>query len=232
MSEGEWLICSDPTRMLKFVGANCSTRKFRLLGCGLARQIWHLLTDERSRAAVEISERYADGLAEKAELDAAIALAMVVADGAYSGSAAPDAAAYATSTAVDTAAALSVQAMALALSTSADAVACAVAETTPDKEYDKKCEAARTAHCSAQCCLLRDMFGPLPFRRVTLQGLTPVVTTLAGSIYAEGAWDRLPILGDSLEEAGCTDVEILGHCRAATSHVRGCWVVDLVLGKE
>jgi hypothetical protein len=46
------------------------------------------------------------------------------------------------------------------------------------------------------------------------------------------ALDRLPILADALEEAGCTDADILAHCRGPGPHVRGCWVVDLLLGKE
>jgi hypothetical protein len=58
------------------------------------------------------------------------------------------------------------------------------------------------------------------------------VTALAKAIYGERAFDRLPILADALEEAGCTNAELLGHCRQPGVHVRGCWVVDLVLGKE
>ena len=42
---------------------------------------------------------------------------------------------------------------------------------------------------------------------------------------------RLAVLGDALEDAGCTDADILKHCRGSGPHVRGCWVVDLLLGK-
>ena len=61
---------------------------------------------------------------------------------------------------------------------------------------------------------------------------TATVTSLALAIYEERAFDRLPILADALEDAGCTNADILGHCRGGGEHVRGCWVVDLVLGKE
>jgi hypothetical protein len=55
---------------------------------------------------------------------------------------------------------------------------------------------------------------------------------LAQAIYDEGAFDRLPVLADALEETGCTNADILGHCRGPGPHVRGCWVVDLLLGKK
>jgi hypothetical protein len=58
------------------------------------------------------------------------------------------------------------------------------------------------------------------------------VVALAAAIRAEGAFDRLPILADALEEAGCDNADILSHCRDSGVHVRGCWVVDLILGKE
>jgi hypothetical protein len=87
--------------------------------------------------------------------------------------------------------------------------------------------------CRAQSDLLREVFGN-PFRPVmidnSLRGIT--LTHIAAGIYTDCAFDRLPILADALEEAGCTDAEILSHCRQPGEHVRGCWVVDLILGKE
>ena len=73
-----------------------------------------------------------------------------------------------------------------------------------------------------------------PFRPVTLlpEWRTSTVLALAEGIYAERAFDRLPILADALEEAGCDHADMLNHCRGPGAHVRGCWVVDLVLGKE
>jgi hypothetical protein len=79
--------------------------------------------------------------------------------------------------------------------------------------------------------LIREVFGN-PFRRIRVNPawLTSTVTELARGIYEEGAFDRLPILADALQDAGCEDADILDHCRSAGPHVRGCWVVDLVLG--
>ena len=58
------------------------------------------------------------------------------------------------------------------------------------------------------------------------------IRKLAQSIYDARAFDRLPLLADALEDAGCTDADILSHCRTPGEHVRGCWVVDLLLGKS
>ncbi len=73
-----------------------------------------------------------------------------------------------------------------------------------------------------------------PFRPVLAESawLTPKVVAIASAIYADRAFDRMPILADALEEAGCTNADVLLHCRGDGPHVRGCWVVDLVLGKE
>jgi hypothetical protein len=54
---------------------------------------------------------------------------------------------------------------------------------------------------------------------------------LAQAIDDERAFDRLPILADALEDAGCTDADLLNHCRGPGLHVMGCWVVDMLLGK-
>jgi hypothetical protein len=84
-----------------------------------------------------------------------------------------------------------------------------------------------------QIALLRDLFGN-PFRPVALEPawLTSDVLALARGIYEEKAFDRMPILADALQDAGCDNDTVLAHCRGtAPTHVRGCWVLDLVLGK-
>ncbi len=75
---------------------------------------------------------------------------------------------------------------------------------------------------------------PNPFRPVALDHdwRTPAVLALATGVYADRAWDRLPILADALEDAGCTDPDIIGHLRGPGPHARGCWVVDQLLGKS
>jgi hypothetical protein len=58
------------------------------------------------------------------------------------------------------------------------------------------------------------------------------VLKVAQVIYDERRFELLPVLADALEEAGCSGEEIIGHCRSAGPHARGCWVVDALLGKE
>jgi len=90
---------------------------------------------------------------------------------------------------------------------------------------------------SKQCSHLRDLFGPLPFRPISLQRAIlhwkdATIPKIVKAIYDDRTFDRLPALADALDQAGCTNTDILAHCRQAGEHVRGCWVLDLILGKQ
>ena len=89
-----------------------------------------------------------------------------------------------------------------------------------------------SAERSRQARVLRCIFGN-PFRPVAADPswLTSSVVALTNAIYFGRAFDRLPVLADALEEAGCNHPDVLSHCRGEGVHDRGCWVVDLVLGK-
>lgn len=247
----------------------CTDRKLRLFACACCRH-WQLPTDDTpcpqcngtgrrhigsgfiddcgccdggrinlQMAAVEVAERYADGKATREELDKAaigngvcLPIARVLAE-SFAGA----------------------------------------NRTFWNKDF--------IPH--AQAAILRDIFGN-PFRPVALMLeepvdvfaaidvlgcelrrntgadylprsiLTPTVRELAQGIYDERAFERMPILGDALEDAGCDNEDILAHCRGEERcytnlhggevygakvwhplrglHVRGCWALDLVLGKE
>lgn len=78
--------------------------------------------------------------------------------------------------------------------------------------------------------LAREVFGPLRKQRLLVRWRTETVRLLADGIQADRAFDRLPILTDALEEAGCDNAELLAHCRGSGPHVPGCWALDLVRG--
>ncbi|MDY3558189.1 hypothetical protein R5W23_001239 [Gemmata sp. JC673] len=102
-----------------------------------------------------------------------------------------------------------------------------VVEILIDQDWDN----TRRLKRMAEVC--RDVFGN-PFRPVSLsqEWRTEVAAGLAHHAYRSRRFSAMPILADVLQDAGCEDEQILEHCRGSGPHVRGCWVVDLVLGKE
>ncbi len=103
----------------------------------------------------------------------------------------------------------------------------ATADRTLGKEDSQRDESRK-----AQCGLLRDIFGN-PFHPVTFapEWRTDTVRALAAQMYESRDFGAMPILADALQDAGCDNTEILDHCRGEGPHVRGCWVVDLLLDK-
>ena len=240
MTENEWLEGSDPEEML--VGLTefqPSDRKVRLFMCACCRLIWQLFSDDRCRKAVEVAERYADGLASEDERQEADEAAATAADDGEEGEDLP----YFDRLALEgcgNAASLALSANEGESTTSeAQLVAewTVFAATGSKALDDQKQEAKRLAMFGelvrSQCDLLRDTFGN-PFRPVTIDRSlqTPAVVKLAQQIYDQRAFDRLPKLADALKKAGCDNQELLAHCREKGLHERGCWVVDLLLGKE
>ena len=192
MTEAEWLACTDPNKMLDFLpSSRWGSRKQRLFGCITCRRLWwKLLTDDRSRRAVEIAELYADGLASEFELRAACEEAWQACNGHQLGTA-----------------------PVVAFATTGEAASPFV---STDEQQRRQ-----------QCNWFRDIFGN-PFR--PLPPRPEAIAPLAEQIYA-GAWDKMPLLGKRLQEHGywsegehCLDPNI--------HHVKGCWVVDWVTGRD
>jgi hypothetical protein len=193
---------------------------------------------------VNIAERYADGLASELERQAASAAVPAcysygdedptdpnnidafgtetVANTLFGDNDCPPIRTYATTCAI-AAARASANTAAYAASASMTGNQDA-ASTVADQVYE--------AESRQRSALVRDIFGN-PFYLVTVNPtwLTVGVVHLARQIYDERLFERLPILADALEREGCTDPVILDHCRKAGEHVRGCWVVDLLLEK-
>jgi hypothetical protein len=232
MTEKNWLASVELMPMLKFLRAKAGTRTVRLFAVACCRRIWHLLTDDpsddQSRQAVEVAELAADGGAtpeQSRAVDpssrAAIAVTTCV---AFAGVGPLN---------------NWVNRLALVAEDAAIAAADAALGGTHREVDAAAWEAAFDAELAAQCALLRDICGN-PFRPVPVSPgwQTPQVVALAQAAYDQrelpaGTLDQacLAVLADALEEAGCTDLTILGHLRGPGPHVRGCWAVDLILGK-
>jgi hypothetical protein len=230
MTEVDWLDCHDPDHMLNYLSGTANDRKLRLSAVAACRRVWHLLPDERIRRAVEVTEQFIDGTANEQELRAAVWEARL-AVGRRSmedwQSFATESASRVVSTAKLAASVMMVsEALRLARTARAVAAQAAGAEAPAAEENER----------GLQCNLLRDVFGN-PFHAATidrswLRWREGVVPNLAQVIYNEHRFRDLPILADALEEAGCDDEHLLGHCRDPGEHARGCWAVDLVLGKN
>jgi hypothetical protein len=220
MTRKKWLACTDPEPMLEFLRPRASGRKLRLFAVACCRRILPLMTDERSRQAVEVAERYADELADEEQLEEAYVAASAEED---SESRAMAAAAFVVACDDDQAARFA-----------PEWAAYAADEANPSPRPRKaRWGTAGTAERAAQVELLRCVFGD-PFRPVTLNPswVTPAVTGLAETIYQERDFDLLLVLADALEEAGCDNTEVLNHCRGNHSHARGCWIVDLLRARN
>jgi hypothetical protein len=211
MTEEEWLACTNPTPMLELFrrgdAARMSVRKRRLFACACCRRIQGLL-DREGVARVEAAERFAD---DPGGHDGLVALG----DAAAAAAGAPRAAALAACRNDNFA----------TVRFAAHQAVFAVVESFHDPAW--------ASEKKEQADLLREIAGN-PFRQFVVdpRWLTTTAVGLARSIYEERAFDRLPILADALEDAGCDGPELLSHCRGDGPHVRGCWAVDLMLGKE
>jgi hypothetical protein len=231
MTEAEWFDSGDPAAMLEFLRGKASQRKLRLFATACCRRIRHLVTNEHLRQPAEEAERFADGLATRAELDT---FRLRAADACtYTGIRAPRADEFASFAVIDTAVPEAQIAAISASSLAVSAAACAAGDSAPEAEYDAVSDQTRVIECAAQCELLRDIIGN-PFRAPVRKSgwMTAAVTTLARVIYEERRFEDLPILADALQDAGCDNADVLAHCRGPGPHVRGCWVIDLLLGRQ
>jgi len=213
MTEAEWLACTDPTPMLKYLSSRASKRKLRLFACACCWSLRSVFPTQAYHEMVETTECFAEGISTKAELDQKY---RAVAKHSNS-------------------------MVAMSVCGVADASASYAASKTAQRAREvAKAVGLQGVTRKSQASLLRDIFGN-PFRPVALDPAwrTPTATALATAAYEErslsaGTLDpaRLAVLADALDDAGCTEAAILDHCRSPGPHVRGCFAVDLILGKE
>lgn len=223
MSETDWLRSRDPATMLDFLADRASERKLRLFAVACCYRVKKHAGDDAVRGAIEASERYADGFMSYEDftavqktlrrshplmLDSAIAAARSCSQQALT---AASIAAWEPILEVDQMRGLSPD----------FEVAAAIAHRT------------RTAESKSQAALLREIFGN-PFRSLAIRPvwLTPEVVAIARRIYQERTFSEVFRLAQALENSGCNDRLMIGHCQASLDHVRGCWLLDSLLGRE
>jgi hypothetical protein len=224
MTEAEWVASDDPGAILialKDGAPDTSPRKLRLFAVACGRHASEWMTDPRSLTAIETSERYADGLVGRKKLAAARRDAFAASKALGADRIGEHAAIVALNISYESDG-----------SRSAFDLARSSADCASSLWYHASGPAAEPFARRTQADFLRDIFGN-PLHPVPLDPAwrTTAVLGLADAIYAERAFDRLPILADALEDAGCENADLLAHCRGPGPHVRGCWAVDLILGK-
>jgi hypothetical protein len=236
VTESEWLAATDPAQMLALLQGKAPKRKELLFGVACCRRVAHLFegrrfwtVDEDEGPYLPRPSEFIEATERAAEQPAPLRFGEYGDDCPEDGFSDEGHATYAADAALYAANAERASAYA-ALAAAADS------EGLGDEYQPTEVISALPAYAAeraAQSELLRDIIGN-PFRPVAAdpRWLTAAVVGLARAIDAERAFDRLPILADALEEAGCDDADVLAHCRSDGPHARGCWVVDLLLGKS
>jgi hypothetical protein len=205
-SEADWLACTDMWGLLLFACRTLSARKRLLLTCACLRRR-KLIKFKRYLRAVEVGERFADGLVARAAVDEEVKRLRslwhehVKRHGTRSWVRQPSGVHF-------------------------------VHTVVEGLEHDLVMFRMRSEH--GDHVVLHDLYGN-PFRPATkppagLDGNDSTVRRVAQTIYDERRFDEMPVLADSLEDAGCTDEQLLSHCRQRRhGHWAGCWALDLLL---
>jgi len=218
MNRTEWESCNDPMVMLHWLRGRGSDRKFRLFACACVRRIELVLKYLGLDGDAEVvnAEQQADGLTAELEVP-------------YRG----------LWTATDAQRVLARDLLECLADEPAWSTASVVVSTIrhllPTRRGDASITAATaeiTGDGRGQADILRDLFGHLFHdspRWMAELARSDEVERLAAAIYKERSFAEIPVLGDALEDAGCTDAAVLEHCRTFGEHYRGCWVVDAIL---
>jgi hypothetical protein len=248
MTESEWFACTEPTPMLEFLEDKVSNRKLRLLACAVVRHvpfsrdgmtIWELLPrcewfrspefpGVDCHSVIETAERMADGEASEGEWKASVRHTGYInyrAEPEAWGDVPGSHLRYALTDAVQR-----------AVSYTANKDSVFLCRYFLDFFHYLRRHDNLVIHTKFErrvCGIIRDAIGN-PFQPPTIDPswLTDGTIPISEFIYKEQAFDRMPILGDVLENAGCDNDLILSHCRSQSRHARGCWVVDAILGKS
>jgi len=227
MTEQEWLECDNPLPMLEFLRAKVAERRLVQFSYACCQRVAHLLQEKSAQQALAAVKRCAEGTIKPGTARRFLRRASTSRKARVK----PHGPEWFANLSVESIVAAG---QSVRPDQCCHFVATTIAVAAGHLYGSELWMRTRNTESSLHCDLLRDIVGPLPFRQVGLNPtwLTPTVISLAKGIYDDRAFDRLPILADALEDAGCTNADILNHCRQPGEHVRGCWCVDLLLGKN
>ena len=233
--------------MIEFLRRTASQRKIRLFAVACCRRVWSSLEHTEFRDAVQMAESFADGLVDQDGMLQAYKKAHAIFVTLHGKDNGPGAA-------------LTTSGLPSPPKSVWQRIADALDDPWWEDEFDRGdplapalVTARHAARAAAdlqgrkaaaydlsviaehreQTALIHCLFGN-PFRPRPGSGdwLTGEVRALADGIYAERAFGRMALLADAVEAAGCTSSDLIEHCRSAQEHARGCWVVDLLLGRD
>ena len=215
MTEAEWLACDDPALGLRWKGDGFSDRKLRLFACACVRGAYPLIQLDAFREAVELAEALSEGCADEEARAAQETRCLGLHPRKRKR--------------WDRAS----QAATLCLSS------CPRKASEEGSYWAGAAQAGTTTGAvwlavrEHQARLQRDIFGN-PYRPAAFfsEWRTDTAVAIARGMYESRDFSTMPILADALQDAGCDNDDILNHCRSEGIHVRGCWLADLVLGKE
>jgi hypothetical protein len=212
MTEQQWLECTNPTPMLEFLKGKASDRKLKLFAVACCRRAGALL--EHDHKTLATAEDHADGILGDEDLLYAWWDACEAND--------------------------EVRRLQEIRDSILGAAFGVVWVNETDDLFDAVLRLCHAGRLPVERTLLvepvQDIFGN-PFHSITtnptwLTWNDGMVRKIVQAIYDERAFDRMPIVADALTDAGCDNADILNHCRNEGPHVKGCWVIDLLLGKS
>jgi hypothetical protein len=222
ITEMQWLAAGTLHDLDLLGSAPRQYRRWRLFAVACCRRAMGSAPDTRFEVLAEAAERFADGGISWEEMKA-VRRALTAVRRELGEEFGPDEAKHSVVNALDCATAKTPYD---ALGAAQKAQYAFAAASRP--EFSAACAMEE----QEQLALARDIFGN-PFRPIAFDYSRRTADALgvARAAYEDRASDRLPLLADALMDAGCTEEQVIAHCRGPGPHVRGCWVLDLVLGK-
>lgn len=242
MTESQWLTCIHPRKMHALVTRNRSGRKLQLIACAMGRIVWDRIDEPIVKDGIEAVEQFVDGELTHAEYlpkyEAAQAIVQRRMDTSLpTGDFEPLAGMLVAQCIISANIRIGFERVLLWTEFAAMRTTITGRRLIARENLNKRA-----------CDLYREIIGN-PFRDYRVQPnfagggvqypdgsrcqISETAKQIAKGITLDGGYDRMPILADAMEDAGCVDRVMLDHLRSVTAiHVRGCWALDVILGRD